>query len=42
MSILVINRILKWVQIISGGRRYTCITKEINDELFFHIQKKLA
>jgi hypothetical protein len=35
MLVLGINRILKWAQIVSGGKRYTCPTKEINGELFF-------
>ena len=36
MLVLGVNRILKWCQITAGGRRYTCPTKEINGELFFH------
>ena len=36
MLVLGVNRILKWCQITTGGRRYTCPTKEINGELFFH------
>jgi hypothetical protein len=39
MLVMGINRILKWVQIISGGRSYTCPTKEINGELFFIFKK---
>mgnify|MGYP004464128579 FL=1 len=35
MLVLGVNRILKWCQITTGGRRYTCPTKEINGELFF-------
>lgn len=35
MLVLGINRILKWVQITTGGGRYTCPTKEINGELLF-------
>jgi hypothetical protein len=35
MTILGINRVLNIVQITSGGRRYTCPTKEMNGELFF-------
>lgn len=38
MLILGINRILKWVQITTGGRNYTCPTKEINGELFFQFK----
>ena len=41
MLVLGINRILKWVQIVSGGRRYTCPTKEINGELFFVFKRSL-
>lgn len=40
MMVLGINHILKWVQIISGGRRYTCPTKEINGELFFKFKNE--
>lgn len=40
MLILGINRILNWLQITSGGRSYTCITKEINGELFFRFKKE--
>ena len=39
MLVLGINRLLNWVQITAGGRRYTCIMKEINGELFFHFKK---
>lgn len=40
MLVLGINKILKWCQIVSGGRRYTCPTKEINGELFFIFKKE--
>lgn len=40
MQVLGINHILKWVQIISEGRRYTCPTKEINGELFFKFKNE--
>lgn len=40
MLILGINRVLKWLQITSGGRSYTCPTKEINGELFFIFKKE--
>ena len=40
MKVLGINHILKWVQIISEGRRYTCPTKEINGELFFKFKNE--
>ena len=35
MLVLVINRIMKLVQITTGWGTYTCPTKEINGELFF-------
>jgi len=35
MLVLGINKILKWCQITSGGRTYTCPTKIVNGELFF-------
>ena len=38
MLILGINRILNWVQITTGGRKFTCPTKEINGELFFRFK----
>lgn len=34
-----LNRILNWCQVISGGRRYTCMTKMIDGELFFNFKK---
>ena len=40
MLVLGINKILKWCQITSGGRRYTCQTKEVDGELFFHFKKE--
>ena len=39
MLVLGINKILKWCQITSGGRRYTCPTKVIDGRLFFHFKK---
>ena len=39
MLVLGINKICKWVQITTGGRRYTCPTKEINGELMFLFKK---
>ena len=39
MLVLGINKILKWCSITTGGRTYTCPTKEINGELFFHFKK---
>ena len=35
MRVLGVNRILKWCQIVSKGRRYTCPTKNIDGKLFF-------
>ena len=40
MLVLGVNRILKWCQITTGGRRYTCPTKEIDGELFFCLKKR--
>ncbi len=40
MQVLGINHILKWVQIFSSGRRYTCPTKDINGELFFKFKNE--
>lgn len=40
MTVLCVNRILKSVQISSGGRRYTCPTKEISGELFFRFRNE--
>ena len=39
MLVLSANKILKWCQIISNGRRYTCPTKIINGELCFAFKK---
>ena len=39
MLVLGINKILKWCQITTGGRRYTCPTKEIDGKLFFAFKK---
>ena len=39
MLILGVNRILNWLQITTGGRSYTCPTKNINGELFFRFKK---
>lgn len=40
MKVLGINDICKWCQIISGGRRYTCQIKMINNELCFWFKKE--
>ena len=40
MLVLGINKVLKWCQIISGGRKYTCPTKVIDGELFFYFKKE--
>ncbi len=39
MLVLGINKVCKWVQITTGGRCYTCPTKEINGELMFLFKK---
>ena len=39
MLVLGINKILKWCQITTCGRRYTCPTKEIDGKLFFAFKK---
>jgi|BioPla2DNA2_1021312.scaffolds.fasta_scaffold18425_5 hypothetical protein len=39
MLVLGVNKILKWCQILSGGRRYTCPTKDIDGKLFFAFKK---
>lgn len=35
MLVLGVNKILKWCQITTDGRRYTCPVKEINGVLCF-------
>jgi len=35
-----INYILSWVQVISGGRRYTCPMKEVDGVLLFKFKKE--
>jgi len=40
MLVLGINRILNWLQITTGGRKYTCPTKLINGELFFKFKNQ--
>lgn len=40
MLVLGINRILNWCQIISGGRRYTCPTKIIDNVLHFKFKNE--
>lgn len=40
MIVLGVNKILNWLQVLSGGRRYTCHMKEIDGELFFHFKKQ--
>lgn len=39
MIVLGVNKILNWCQIVSGGRRYTCPTKEIDGQLCFIFKK---
>ena len=38
MLVLSVNKILKWCQITSGGRSYTCPTKEISGQLCFRFK----
>ena len=40
MLVLGVNKILKWCQIVTSGRRYTCPTKYMNGELFFKFKNK--
>lgn len=40
MLILGINRVLKWVQVTTGGRSYTCPMKEVDGVLYFHFKKE--
>lgn len=40
MIVLGVNRILKWCQVFSSGKRYTCPTKVIDGKLFFHLKKE--
>lgn len=40
MEVLGVNSISKWCQILSGGRRYTCPTKLIDNQLFFRFKKQ--
>lgn len=39
MVVFGVNRVLNWCQIFSGGKRYTCPTKEINGQLCFVFKK---
>lgn len=39
MLVLGVNKICKWCQVLSNGRRYTCPTKEVNGKLFFYFKK---
>lgn len=39
MLVLGVNKILKWCQIVSDGRKYTCPTKDINGVLCFAFKK---
>jgi len=40
MLVLLVNKILNWCQITSGGRKYTCPTKLIDGNLYFHFKKE--
>lgn len=39
MLVLGVNKILNWCQITTGGRNYTCPTKEIDGQLHFIFKK---
>lgn len=40
MIVFGINKILRWCQVFSNGRKYTCPTKEIDGKLFFYFKKE--
>lgn len=40
MRVFGVNKILKWCQVFSNGRKYTCPTKEIDGKLFFYFKKE--
>lgn len=40
MLVLGMNKILKWCQITTGGKKYTCQTKVIDDMLCFKFKKQ--
>ena len=40
MTVLGVNKILKWCQVFSNGRRYTCQTKKVDGKLFFYFKKE--
>lgn len=40
MYVLGVNSVLKWCQVFSNGRIYTCPTKVMNNQLFFHFKKQ--
>ena len=40
MLVLGVNEMLGWAQILSNGRRYTCVIKEIDGELFFKFKNQ--
>ena len=39
MLVLGVNKILKWCQLTTGGRTYTCPIKEVNGELLFKFKR---
>ena len=39
MRILLVNKVMELCQITTGGRRYSCPTKEINGQLFFRFKR---
>lgn len=40
MTVLGVNSILKWCQVLSGSRKYTCPTKIIDGQLLFRFKNQ--
>lgn len=40
MNILGVNSVLKWCQVLSNGRKYTCPTKVMDNQLLFCFKKQ--
>ena len=40
MKIFSINDVLKWCQVFSNGRKYTCYTKMVDNNLYFKFKGK--
>jgi len=38
MLVLGVNKVLKWCQITTGGRRYTCPTKVVDGQMLFRFK----